>query len=149
MPEMPEIQMLHDEHEHEHEHFHDADDEATFHEILHRYAAAWDSGDLETILDAYHTPCAIYMDGALESMPDEAAKRRHFAGLLERYRAGDTARMEMADLALQELGHNSALVTVHWTSQRADGTAAADYLDSYHFGRIGGDWKILGDTVHD
>ncbi|MGH2407963.1 MAG: hypothetical protein ACRDF7_07805, partial [Candidatus Limnocylindrales bacterium] len=109
MPDMPEIQMIHDEHEHEHAH--DADDEATFHEILHRYATAWDAGDLESILDTYHTPCAIYKDGALETLADEATKRHHFAELLERYRAGGVVGTEMADLGLQELGHNSALVT--------------------------------------
>jgi hypothetical protein len=144
------IEYLDDAHDHDHDHDHiHGGDEATFHEILHRYAAAWDADDLETILDTYHTPCAIYKDGVLEAIPDEATKRRHFGELLERYRAGGLVGTEMADFSFLDLGHNSALVTVRWTSQRADGRVASDYLDSYHFGRIDGAWKILDDTVHD
>jgi len=114
-----------------------------------RYAAAWDAYDLEAILDAYHTPCAIYKDGVQIANPDEATKRRYFGDLLERYRGAGVVGSEMSGFSVHDLGHNSALITVRWTSRRADRSVASDYLDSYHLGRIGEAWKILDDTVHD
>jgi len=136
------------EHHHDHEHDHGSEDEA-FRELMLRYAAAWDAGDLETILSLYHTPCAIYMDGAQTVLADEAAKRRHFSGLLERFKAAELVGPEMAEFEVHDLGHNSALVTVRWVSRRGDASISSDYLDSYHFGRVGEAWKILDDTVHD
>jgi hypothetical protein len=136
----------HDHGEHDHG---EAEREAALHGILDRYAAAWGAGDLESILAAWHTPCATYADGVQAPVADEDAKRRHFGGLLERYRAAGVTGPEMTGFDVVDLGRNSALVTVRWTSRRADGTTAADYLDSYHFGRVGEAWKILDDTVHD
>jgi ketosteroid isomerase-like protein len=137
------------DHDHDHGHGHGADDEATFRELMLRYAAAWDAGDLETILSLYHTPCAIYMDGAQTILADEPTKRRHFADLLERFRAAGLVGPELAEFEVQDLGRNSALVTARWVSRRGDGSISSDYLDSYHFGRLGETWKILDDTVHD
>lgn len=123
--------------------------EAVFRDFMLRYAAAWDAYDLEAILDAYHTPCAIYKDGVQIANPDEVTKRRYFGDLLDRYRGSGVVGSEMSGFSVHDLGHNSALVTVRWTSRRADRSVASDYLDSYHFGRIGEAWKILDDTVHD
>src|SRR3972149_4921829 len=72
--------------------------EAVFRDFMLRYAAAWDAYDLEAILDAYHTPCAIYKDGVQIANPDEATKRRYFGDLLERDRsAGEGLRRGAAE----------------------------------------------------
>jgi ketosteroid isomerase-like protein len=46
------------------------------------YMAAWNSGDLAAIVDAYATPCFVVKGGRVLRHNDDAAKRRYFEELL-------------------------------------------------------------------
>ena len=117
--------------------------------LIKRYGQAFDEYDLQTILDFYHTPCYIYKSKTLFANQTEEVKVRYFTELLESYRQQAYARAETPHIDVQMLGTDSALITVEWLCKRADDTVVFDFWDTYHFIRIDGAWKILGDTVYD
>src|SRR3990172_10818646 len=90
--------------------------EAVFRDFMLRYAAAWDAYDLEAILDAYHTPCAIYKDGVQIANPDEATKRRYFGDLLDRYRGSGVVGSGMSRFSVHDPRPNNPPVPPRCTS---------------------------------
>ena len=120
-----------------------------FEKFIKEYGRAWDNYDLQTILRFYYTPCFIFKSGMVLANVTEEIKLRYFRDLLEAYRQQAYAKAEIPHFEVKALGQDSALVTVEWVCQRADGMVAFDFWDSYHLIHINSDWKILGDTVYD
>jgi hypothetical protein len=51
-------------------------------------------------------------------------------------------------LILQQLGSDAALVTVRWIARRPYQSLLWDFPDSYLLALEEGQWRILGDLVH-
>ena len=119
-----------------------------FIDFITQYGQAFDNYDLQTILNAYHTPCFIFKDGTLFANLTEETKLQYFQDLLESYREQGYASAEIPQFEIKVIGQDSALVTVEWVCKRSDGTIAFDFWDAYHLIYINGNWKILGDTVY-
>jgi hypothetical protein len=124
----------------------------SFHDLMARYGVAFDTYDLDVIMQHYHTPCFIYKDGNAIFLLDEAHKRDYFGDLLARLREAGVHHSDIPDIpdiTVTPIGANSAIVTVHWVSKRVDGSVVWEFLDSYYLARVGDRWRFLGDTVHE
>ena len=120
-----------------------------FRNFITNYGQAWDNYDLQTILDYYYMPCFIFKAGQVFANVTEETKYYYFRDLLEAYQRQKIVRTEIPHCEVKPLGDNSTLITVEWVCKGADGTVIFDFWDSYHLIHIDGQWKILGDTVHD
>jgi hypothetical protein len=120
-----------------------------FRNFITKYGEAWDEYDLETILDYYHLPSFVFKEGHVFANTTPDAKHRYFKDLVGTYEQERIVHADIPHFAEKSLGENSALVTVEWVCKRADGSAGFDFWDPYLLIRVEGQWKILGDTVHD
>jgi len=113
------------------------------------YLDAWNEGDLERILDAYHGSAPIYADGVVEAS-DAESRLAYLGAYLDSTRdeLAQGTRWESPTVEVMPLGADAALVTARWTLRRTDGTALEDYPDSYVLVRIAGRWGFLADVIH-
>ena len=113
------------------------------------YLDAWNEGDLERVLDAYHGPAPIFSGGAVE-VSDAVSRRAYLGAYLDSTRAEleQGTRWECPSLEVTPLGTDAALLTARWVFRRIDGTAAEDYPDSYLLARIAGRWGFIADVIH-
>jgi ketosteroid isomerase-like protein len=112
------------------------------------YTQAWNTGDLDGIVDAYATPCFVVKDGQVLRHQDRAAERRYFGELLAGNRSQGPHTRSVGDLDPRPLGRDAAMVTVRWTCRRPDGSTIWEFLDTYLLAPEQGRWRILGDVVH-
>jgi uncharacterized protein DUF4440 len=113
------------------------------------YLDAWNEGDLERVLDAYHAPAPIFSGGLVEAS-DTDSRRVYLGAYLDSTR-GELAqgtRWECPSLEVKVLGSDAALLTARWVFRRTDGTALEDYPDSYLLVRAGGRWGFIADVIH-
>ena len=120
-----------------------------FQSLMRDYGAAWDNYSLARILDYYHTPCFVFKAQRVFFHPTDEAKRNYFSTLLDHYRDAGVDHSDIPELHVLPMGDNSAIVTANWVSRSKDGAVIWDFRDSYHWIRMAGDWRILGDTVHE
>ncbi len=113
------------------------------------YLDAWNEGDLDRVLDAYHGPAAIFSGGMVEAS-DAGSRRAYLQAYLDSTRGelGKGTRWECPSLEVKPLGSDAALLTARWVFRRNDGTALEDYPDSYLLVRLGGRWGFLADVIH-
>jgi ketosteroid isomerase-like protein len=95
------------------------------------YMAAWNSGDLTAIVDAYTTPCFVVKGGRVLRHNDEAAKRRYFEELLSSNQDQGPHIWSIGDLDMHPLGRDATMITVRWIARRPDRSLLWDFLDSY------------------
>ena len=113
------------------------------------YLDAWNEGELERVLDAYHGPAPIFVGGSVEAS-DAESRLAYLGAYLDSTRAelAQGTRWECPSLEVMPLGVDAALLTARWTFRRTDGTALEDYPDSYVLVRIAGRWGFLADVIH-
>lgn len=113
------------------------------------YLDAWNEGDLERLLDAYHGPAPIFADGVVQASGAES--RFTYLGAYLDSTRGELAlgtRWECPSLDIVPLGGDAFLATARWTFRRLDGSVLDDYPDSYLLVRIGDRCAFLADVIH-
>ena len=109
---------------------------------------AWNTGDLDGIVDAYATPCFVVKDGRVLRHHDDVVKRRYVGELLAGNRRQGLDTWSVGEFDPRPLGRDAAMVTVRWTCRRPDGSTIWEFLDTYLLAPEQGRWRILGDVVH-
>lgn len=99
-------------------------------------------------MKAYTTPCFVVKGGHVLRHNDEAAKRQYFAELLASNNQQGPHAWSIGDLKPRQLGSDAALLTVRWIARRPDQSLLWDFFDSYLLALEEGQWRILGDVVH-
>jgi ketosteroid isomerase-like protein len=117
--------------------------------FITQYGEAWNADDVDAIMNAYATPCFVVKGDRVLRHNDETAKRRYFTELLASNNQHGPHTWSIGDVKLQPLGRDAALATVRWIAQRPDKSVLWDFLDSYLLAVEEGQWRILGDVVHD
>lgn len=113
------------------------------------YLDAWNQGDTERVLDAYHPEAPILQAGAIQAS-DAESRSAYLGGWIDMTRdeLARGTRWSCPSLDVVALGRDAALLTARWVFTRADGSIAEDYPDSYVLAHIGGRWGFLADVIH-
>ena len=113
------------------------------------YLDAWNEGDLERVLAAYHPPAPLVSAGVVEAF-DTESRRAYLNAYLDSTRSelAQGTRWECPSLEVKALGTDAALLTARWVFRRTDATVLEDYPDSYLLIRIGGRWGFIADVIH-
>jgi hypothetical protein len=104
---------------------------------------------VDAIMNAYATPCFVVKGGRVLRHSDETAKRHYFSELLASNNRHGPHTWSIGHVKLQPMGPDAALATVRWIALRLDKSVLWDFLDSYLLTVEEGQWRILGDVVHD
>lgn len=114
------------------------------------YLDAWNQADVERVIDAYHVPSLIHLDGTVRAQLTGPSRLEFLGTYVDSTRdalaAG--ARWSCPTLDVRALGADAALATARWVFTGGDGAVAEDYFDSYLLTRVGGRWYILADAIH-
>jgi ketosteroid isomerase-like protein len=87
--------------------------------FVNDYTAAWNSGDVAAIVDAYATPCFVVKGGRVLRHNDQEAKRRYFEELVSNQVHGPHV-WSIGNLDMHPLGRDAAMITVRWIARRPD-----------------------------
>jgi ketosteroid isomerase-like protein len=117
--------------------------------LMHQYGAAFDDYDLPAILNYYTTPCFVYKSQKLLFHETEEAKKEYYGPLLEQYREAGIDHSELPEIEVTRTGDQGVLITVRWICRAEDKEAIWDFRDSYWWVDLNGEWKIIGDMVHE
>jgi hypothetical protein len=72
-----------------------------------------------------------------------------FIGLMESLKARGFSRSEVADMRVNQMSENIALVSVRRIRYKTDGSELERLGETYTFRKIDNDWKVLAAMVHD
>jgi hypothetical protein len=76
--------------------------------FMSAYGEAWNTNDVEAIMNAYATPCFVVKGGHVLRHNDEAAKRQYFAELLASNNQQGPHAWSIGDLKPRQLGSDAA-----------------------------------------
>jgi len=105
--------------------------EADIRRFFDRYAAAFSSLDVATILDHFAFPCQIVGEKGGQAYADRAAIEADMGGFVKFYAGQNFARAELAKLEVQPLSAAFGLAHVHWRLVQKSGEPLVDFESTY------------------
>lgn len=121
--------------------------ESTIRRMFNAYRDCFNRLDGPGAASHYAAPSFVVKNGGVVRF-DSDTKNDYFASLMSGNAAEGDHVWEIAELAMNQLASNGAIVTVHWIARRPDGSVLWDFMDSYIVAEEAGGWLILGDIVH-
>ncbi len=117
--------------------------------FFEEYAEAFDSIDGNCIAALYHMPTVTMRgDGSIHCLQSREELARFFQGVADTYYKDGYRSGRFKDLQVTPIGERSALATMDWELQRADGSVIRAWRQSYNVVRVGNGWQILVSTFH-
>ena len=113
------------------------------------YAERYMASDVDAVSAMYEAPLLALREGKAIHLPDRTAVRTHLAEVMAAYARSGAARATIAGLDVLPLGRSSAIATVRWNVESADGKLLKDFRTSYQLLRVETAWRILSYTNHD
>lgn len=97
----------------------------------------------------YGEPCITARAGSVRLNATRRDAEAFFSGVDANYRERGFRKGAMLSFIEQSVGRNSAIATVHWAYQDANGRTLWESTFTYNLYRFDGTWKILLQTMHD
>jgi hypothetical protein len=97
----------------------------------------------------YAEPCITARAGSVRLNATCRDAEAFFSGVDANYRERGFRQGAMLFMIEQSLGANSAIATIQWAYKDAGGRTLWESTFSYNVYKLGGDWKILLQTMHD
>jgi len=94
-------------------------------------------------------PCITARAGEVRLHPTRKDSEAFFAAIAANLRERGFRQGAILFLIEQSLGANSAIATIQWAYKDADGGTLWESTFSYNLYKLGGEWKILLQTMHD
>lgn len=97
----------------------------------------------------YAEPCITARAGSVRFSPARKDTETFFATVDANYRERGFRQGAILFIIEQSLGANSAIATIQWAYKDAVGRTLWESTFSYNLYKLGADWKILLQTMHD
>ncbi|WP_181706613.1 nuclear transport factor 2 family protein [Chthonobacter rhizosphaerae] len=121
----------------------DFDPEADIEALVDSYAAGINDHDVDAILDCFLYPSVIWQFGKGHVFADAEEMAENVKAVLKLY---DEAGAVLSTPTITDVSVHggTALVTVEWDQEDADGEAVFDFACHYHLLLDGPEWRIAG-----
>ena len=117
--------------------------------FLKEYIDAFSANDGARIARLYHAPCVtVRADGSIHSFQSDNEIQSFFQRLADTYYRDGCRGWKYENLEVSPLGGRSALATMEWQMQRADGSTIRRWKQSYNFVVVDSRLCILASTFH-
>ena len=124
------------------------DDEAIV-QAFRNYVQAFQSLEARAPVPYCQLPCLFISDQGVRVMANAGELQAFIAGLMESLKARGFSRSEVADMRVNQMSENIALVSVRRIRYKTDGSELERLGETYTFRKIDNDWKVLAAMVQD
>ena len=124
------------------------DDEAIV-QAFRNYVQAFQSLEARAPVPYCQLPCLFISDQGVRVMANAGELQAFIAGLMDSLKARGFSRSEVADMRVNQMSENIALVSVRRIRYKTDGSELERLGETYTFRKIDNDWKVLAAMVHD
>ncbi|MGB8433589.1 MAG: nuclear transport factor 2 family protein [Burkholderiales bacterium] len=118
-------------------------------QAFRNYVQAFQTLDLHTTLTYFHLPCMFISPQGVHVLLTAADVETLLTQVMQGLKARGYARSELLDLHVNQMGSNTALVTVSRVRYAADGQELERFGETYTLRRIEDGWKIVVAMIHD
>lgn len=126
-----------------------ARDEEAIVETFRNYVQTFQSLEASAVVPYCQLPCLFISNQGVRVIANTGELQAFIAGLMESLKARGFSRSELADMRVNQMSENIALVSVRRIRYKTDGSELERLGETYTFRKIDNDWKVLAAMVHD
>jgi uncharacterized NTF2-like protein DUF6841 len=126
-----------------------ARDEEAIVQTFRKYVQTFQSLEAPALVPYCQLPCLFISNQGVRVMANAGELQVFIAGLMTSLKARGFSRSEVADMRVNQMSENIALVSVRRIRYKTDGSELERLGETYTFRKIDSDWKVLAALVHD